>query len=1111
MKFTLSWLKDHLETEASPEELATKLSAIGLEVEGIEDPGKDLGVFTIARVLEAKQHPNADRLRVCQVEIAPGQPPVEVVCGAPNARTGMVAVFAPLGSYIPGTGITLDKRPVRGVVSNGMLVSERELQLSDDHEGIIDLSADLAGRVGDRYVDVLGLTDPVFEVKLTPNRPDCTGVRGIARDLAAAGLGTLKPEPKLAHKVEGDFDCPIDIRLDFPAGAESACPVFAGRFVRNVKNGPAPDWMQRRLKAVGLRPISALVDITNYISLDRGRPLHVYDADKVKGAIRARLGRAGESFEGLDGKKHAIDETMCVIADESGPLGFGGILGGVSTGCSETTRNVLIECAYFDPLRTAATGRKAGVQTDARYRFERGVDPAFVVPGVDLATEMVLALCGGEPSRRRVAGEPPISRRVVTFDLGRIEKLGGLAIDQKEARRILESLGFTVAGKGATVEVTIPTWRPDVHGSADLVEEVVRIVGLDKVPPAPLPRTHGVTRAVLTEGQKRARRARRLLAGRGLVEAITWSFIPRGEATVFGGGSDALELANPISVEMSSMRPSLLPGLLKAVQRNRDRGFADVGLFELGQAYRGDKETDQLLVAAGVRAGATRLAGSGRHWSGGIADADVFDVKADVAATLAALGFDATPSHVDLAARGIDVDAEEPAAGKLLLVLQGRDDLRHDRLERADREPRRLAENLRERLVERELDDVLGRRGDREVGQHLATAVVDAVEADARRGEHVLDGGKVVLAPVGEAEDLGAVASGEGEREGRHRNAGRVGRSEVVDLHVEDRAARGRVACDLGADEEVERRPALVEGDELLDALLKLREERRDRGALDSVERRDERQRPELHAAGGILLVEHRDALDVLEADLHAGLLEPDHAPLAGQPVAEVLDARRGGGPGIRRKERVGAIGERLDDAPVDAVEGRVETLGRDLERRGIGGDHGGAGAEPGQLHRREDARVVIEVTRRESLAVCAQRGLERREVGARILELRQAHRPRVADADLVDAEHVGKRGGAHQEGRGERGGESEPKERRRSERAHEASRRAGRRPERVFEDESGLLSGSVECIPRSEIPAVLARAAHVCPPRSPLAGATDRACVGYRHCRLSAEDRKWL
>ena len=592
MKFTFSWLKDHLDTTASLDEIATKLSAIGLEVEGVENPAESLGAFTIARVVDAKQHPNADRLRVCQVEVAPGAPTVEVVCGAPNARAGMVAVFAPIGSYIPGTGITLDKRPVRGIVSNGMLVSERELELSEDHDGIIDLPDALAERVGQRYVDVMGLADPVIEVKLTPNRPDCTGVRGIARDLAAAGLGSLKPEPKLG-KVEGEFECPVDIRLEFPSGTESACPVFAGRFVRNVKNGPAPDWMQKRLVAAGLRPISALVDITNYISLDRGRPLHVYDADKLAGAVRARLGKAGESFLGLDGKTYPVDETMCVIADDGGPLGLGGILGGDSTGCTEETRNVLIECAYFDPLRTAATGRKAGVQTDARYRFERGVDPAFVEPGLDLATDMVLKLVGGEPSRRRVAGEPPVVRRVIGFDMARVEKLGGLSTSQSEIRKILQELGCSVSGNSSTVDVVVPTWRPDIHGSADLVEEVVRIVGLDNVPSVPLPRTHGVTRAVLTEIQKRSRRARRVLAGRGLVEAITWSFIPRKEAELFGGGAEALELANPISVEMSSMRPSLLPGLAKAVQRNRDRGHADVALFELGQAYDGDREQDQ--------------------------------------------------------------------------------------------------------------------------------------------------------------------------------------------------------------------------------------------------------------------------------------------------------------------------------------------------------------------------------------------------------------------------------------------------------------------------------------------------------------------------------------
>ncbi len=645
MKFTLSWLKEHLETNASLDELATKLSAIGLEVESVDDPAQKLGAFTVARVIEAKPHPNADRLRVCQVEIKPGEPAVEVVCGAPNARTGMIGVFAPIGSHIPGTGITLDKRPVRGVVSNGMLLSERELQLSDDHEGIIELDPDKADHVGERYVDVMGLSDPVIEVKLTPNRPDCAGVRGIARDLAAAGLGKLRPEPKIG-KVEGNFESPIDIRLEFPTEAATACPVFAGRYIKGVKNGPAPQWMQNRLKAVGLRPISALVDVTNYISLDRGRPLHVYDADRIKGAIRARLGRAGETFLGLDGRTYAVDETMCVIADDSGPLGLGGIIGGESTGCTEATINVLIECAYFDPLRTAATGRKAGVQTDARYRFERGVDPAFVKPGLDMATDMILKLAGGKPSAARIAGEPPAGRSTFMFDFARIARLSGLAIKDTESRKILNALGFEIEGKGPQVMVTTPSWRPDVHGPADLVEEVVRIVGLDKVPSVPMPRNHGVTRAVLTETQKRARRARHVLAGRGLIETLTWSFIPRPQAELFGGGQDELELANPISVEMSSMRPSLLPGLLSAVQRNRNRGFADVALFELGQAYDGDQPGDQRLIAAGVRVGGARMSGHGRHWTGPEAQAGVFDAKADVFATLGALGFPAGRAQI---------------------------------------------------------------------------------------------------------------------------------------------------------------------------------------------------------------------------------------------------------------------------------------------------------------------------------------------------------------------------------------------------------------------------------------------------------------------------------
>jgi phenylalanyl-tRNA synthetase beta chain len=644
MKFTLAWLRDHLDTDVPVEQLADKLSAMGLEVESVDDPGKKLGAFTIAKVLEAKQHPNADRLRVCQVDIGKGV--VEVVCGAPNARTGMVTVFAPIGSYIPGKGITLEPKPVRGVVSAGMLVSESELALSDEHEGIIDLDQSFAGKLGQRYADVLGLSDPVIEVKLTPNRPDCTGVRGIARDLAAAGLGKLKPEKKLTG-VEGDYDCPIDITLDFAADAADACPCFAGRYIKGVKNGPAPAWMQARLKAVGLRPINALVDVTNYISLDRGRPLHVYDADKLKGAIGARLGKKGETLLALDGKTYEVDESMCVIAGGRAVLGLGGIMGGEATGTTTETRNILIECAYFDPLRTAATGRKAGIVSDARYRFERGVDPGFILPGLDLATAVMMEVAGGAPSKRKVAGAPPASKTMVSFSFSQVEKLAGIKIPEKEMRATLEALGFAIDGKGGkTVKVKAPSWRPDIHGGADLVEEIVRVKGLDKVPSAPMPRVSGVARPVLTETQKRVRQARRVLAGRGLVEAITWSFIPRPQAEAFGGGQPGLELANPISAEMTTMRPSLLPGLLAAVQRNRNRGAADVGMFEVGQAYRGDAPKDQFVAASGVRAGASTLGGAGRHWSGTVPEAGLFEAKSDVVALLAALGFDASKAQV---------------------------------------------------------------------------------------------------------------------------------------------------------------------------------------------------------------------------------------------------------------------------------------------------------------------------------------------------------------------------------------------------------------------------------------------------------------------------------
>jgi phenylalanyl-tRNA synthetase beta chain len=645
MKFTLSWLKDHLKTKATVAEIEAKLSAIGLEVESVSNPAQALGDFRVARIVEAKKHPNADKLQVVKVEVEKGKPLLEVVCGAPNARAGLVGVFAPIGTYIPGSKITLERKPVRGVVSNGMMCSAAELELADDSEGIIELAPEMAAHVGEPYVKAAGLDDPVFDVKLTPNRPDCTGVRGIARDLAAAGLGTLKPEKQISG-VEGAYPCPIDVRLEFTKETRDACPVFAARYLEGVKNGPSPPWLQTRLKAVGLRPINALVDVTNYISQDRGRPLHVYDADKLRGAVRARLGRKGESFLGLDGKEHGVDETMCVIADDNGPLGLGGVIGAEASGSTEATVNVLVESALFDPVRTAATGRKTGLVTDARYRFERGVDPESVLSGLDLATQMIMKLCGGKPSQAKVAGRVPPLPRPIAFEIGRIEKLAGLKLEPAEITAILQALGCAIEGRGATLKVAPPSWRPDLHGPADLVEEVVRIAGLDRVPPAPLPRRSGVAHRVLTTRQQRTRRARRALAARGFVEAVTWSFIPHAHARHFGGGDDALDLANPISTEMSSMRPGLLPGLLAALARNRNRGFDDVALFELGNAYRGpEPEAQQLLISA-VRAGTARLTGNGRHWEGKAEAVTVFDAKADAAAALAATGLDMAKAQI---------------------------------------------------------------------------------------------------------------------------------------------------------------------------------------------------------------------------------------------------------------------------------------------------------------------------------------------------------------------------------------------------------------------------------------------------------------------------------
>ncbi len=640
MKFTLSWLRDHLQTDASLDQILEKLTIIGLEVEDVLDPASSMAPFVVAEVLSAEKHPDADKLKVCRVTT--GAEEVQVVCGAPNARTGMKGVFAPVGSYVPGIDLKLKKVKIRGVESHGMLCSERELELSDEHTGIIELPED--AKVGESAAQALGLGDPVIDIAITPNRPDCLGVRGVARDLAAAGLGTLKDE--MVKPVEGAFENPIPVELHFDAETADACPAFAGRLVKGVKNGPSPQWLQQRLKAIGLRPINALADITNYIAYDRGRPLHVYDADKLKGAIHARLGKKSESFLALDGNTYKVTDEMCVIADDSGVLGLGGVIGGEDTGCTEATQNVFIESAYFSPLRTAATGRALNILSDARFRFERGVDPAFVVPGIEMATAMVLDLCGGSPSEVTVAGTPPQPNVMIDFKATAVERLAGVKLPEAQIKQVLTGLGFSVSGKGENYNVSVPSWRPDVDQPADLVEEIIRIVGVDQIPVAPMRRSSGIAKPVLTQMQRRTRRARRVLAGRGLVEAVTWSFIPRDHANRFGGGDDALELANPISSEMSSMRPSLLAGLLAASHRNHDRGMADSALFEIGQAYSGDRPEDQFTAAAGLRAGSASLTGSGRYWSGGAPQASWLDAKADVLAVLGALGLE--PSQLQV-------------------------------------------------------------------------------------------------------------------------------------------------------------------------------------------------------------------------------------------------------------------------------------------------------------------------------------------------------------------------------------------------------------------------------------------------------------------------------
>jgi len=632
MKFTVSWLKEHLDTDASLSTIAETLTRIGLEVESVDNGAEKLAPFTIARVLTAEPHPQADKLRLLGVDTGAGAP-VQVVCGAPNARAGLVGVFGGPGAYVPGSGLTLQVATIRGVESRGMMCSARELELGEDHDGIIELPGDAP--VGAAYAGWAGLDDPVLDVAITPNRGDCMGVHGIARDLAAAGLGTMRREIS-DHSAQSGGPA-YDIRTDDPEG----CPAFHAQVVRGVTNGPSPDWLQRQLRSVGQRPISLLVDITNYIMIGWGRPLHVYDLAKLEGPLVARKAKAGESLVALNGKSYALDPGMTVIADDAAVHDIGGIMGGAHSGVSEATRDVLIECAYFDAVGIARTGQKLGLVSDARSRFERGVDPGFLEDGLALATGMVLGLAGGKASVAVRAGVAPTARAAIAFRPDRVARLGGLEVPAPEQQRILQALGFSVEGEDSWT-VRAPSWRSDVDGAADLVEEIVRIVGLDEIASTPLARDAGVAKPTATAGQRTERRARRAAAARGLNEAVTWSFIPVGDAQAFGDAP--WTLANPISEEMKVMRPSLLPGLLAAAKRNLDRGATMIRLIEIGRRYRETERPTVGIVLCGEK--------DRRGWRQSPRAFDAFDIKAEALALLEEAGSPVANLRLDGAASG---------------------------------------------------------------------------------------------------------------------------------------------------------------------------------------------------------------------------------------------------------------------------------------------------------------------------------------------------------------------------------------------------------------------------------------------------------------------------
>jgi phenylalanyl-tRNA synthetase beta chain len=637
MKFTFNWLLEHLDTDKSCDEIVEKLSMIGLEVEGVEDRAKGLETFKIAEIIEAEQHPDADKLKL--LKVYNGEETFQVVCGAPNARKGLKGVFATSGSYIPGLDVTLKPTKIRGVESMGMMMSEREMCLSDAHDGIVDLPADT--EVGARAVDVMGLTDPIIEIAITPNRGDCAGVRGIARDLAAAGYGTLKPLS--TDPVKGSFESPVKVTLDNPAEGEKACSQFVGRYIRGVKNVESPKWLKDKLLAVGLRPISALVDVTNLFSQDLCRPLHVFDAHKLNGDIIVRLAKAGETLHALDEKEYTLDDAMCVVADSERPLGLGGIMGGEDSGCTLDTTDVFLECAHFDPIRTAMTGRKLDIISDARYRFERGVDAAALIDFTEMATRLILELCGGEASELVVAGEEPAWKRSITLRKARVKQLTGVDVPESEMVRILDVLGCELTDNGDIFNVQPPSWRSDIELEACLVEEIIRVYGYEHIEEVSLTRETALPTVALTPMQQKRDAARRTLVTRGLSEAVTYAFLPEKQAKLFGWSDENLRLTNPISKDLEIMRPSLLPNLLSACQRNNDRGLSNGCLFEVGPQFDGDEADKQPVVVAGVRTGQT----GPRNWAQAPRRVDVFDAKADVLAVLEAAGAKVESLQVD--------------------------------------------------------------------------------------------------------------------------------------------------------------------------------------------------------------------------------------------------------------------------------------------------------------------------------------------------------------------------------------------------------------------------------------------------------------------------------